>query len=460
MMALRPGDLALSLPTRADDPLLAEAEEACAGPGRARLAGSRRPRTRTAPRSRRARFPAAAVLSASARPRTRSRRRPARLDGRLLPGRAGGGVSLGLGVLGCGSVFAGPYRGMIERLRGRRARTRERRLRRRRAQAPRRRRRTTASTRSSTGPEAVIAHPDVDVVLVLTSMNEHGPLTKAALEAGKHVLVEKPMATSLEEAAELVELSRTRAGTARLRARTSCSARPSARSTRRCARGEVGQAAERRARATAGPGPTGTSGSTGPGGGSLFDLGVYNVTSLCALFGPGAPGDRDGRRRDPRARRQRARRCRSRPTTTRRCCSTSARAASRRSRPGFTMQKYRSPAIELYGSEGTIQLLGDDWAPEGWELWRNEEASWRLFPESDPHWQWTEGLRHLVDCVESGRPTVTRPEHAYHALEIMLAAQAAGPRRRRPRDRERLPRPTLRGRLARGRGRALRPRPP
>ena len=48
------------------------------------------------------------------------------------------------------------------------------------------------------------------------------------------------------------------------------------------------------------------------------------------------------------------------------------------------------------------------------------------FPEPDPHWQWTEGLRHLVDCVESGRPTITRPEHAYHALEVMLAAQAAG----------------------------------
>jgi predicted dehydrogenase len=92
---------------------------------------------------------------------------------------------------------------------------------------------------------------------------------------------------------------------------------------------------------------------------------------------------------------------------------------------GFTMQKYRSPAIELYGSEGTIQLLGDDWAPEGWEIWRNEEASWRLHPETDPHWQWTHGLQHLVDCVESGRPTVTRPEHAYHALEVMLAAQAA-----------------------------------
>ena len=91
---------------------------------------------------------------------------------------------------------------------------------------------------------------------------------------------------------------------------------------------------------------------------------------------------------------------------------------------GFTMQRYRSPAIEVYGSEGTVQLLGDDWAPEGWELWRNGDGAWRIFPESDPHWR---GPRpHLVECVEAGRPTVTRPEHAYHALEVMLAAQAAG----------------------------------
>jgi hypothetical protein len=90
------------------------------------------------------------------------------------------------------------------------------------------------------------------------------------------------------------------------------------------------------------------------------------------------------------------------------------------------MQRYRSPAIEPYGAEGTIQLLGDDWAPEGWELWRNDEGAWRVYPESDPQWQWTDGLRHLVDCVETGRPMVNRPEHAYHVLEIMLAAQAAG----------------------------------
>ena len=41
MMALRPGDLALSLPTRADDALLVEAEEACAGRGARVVAGAR-----------------------------------------------------------------------------------------------------------------------------------------------------------------------------------------------------------------------------------------------------------------------------------------------------------------------------------------------------------------------------------------------------------------------------------
>src|SRR3954464_5586461 len=63
-----------------------------------------------------------------------------------------------------------------------------------------------------TAPEAVIDSDDVDLVLVLTSMNEHGPLARAALAAGKHVLVEKPMATSLEEAAGLLQLAPDAAG--------------------------------------------------------------------------------------------------------------------------------------------------------------------------------------------------------------------------------------------------------
>ena len=47
--------------------------------------------------------------------------------------------------------------------------------------------------RFTTDFEEVVAADDVDLVLVLTSMPQHGPITKAALQAGKHVLVEKPM---------------------------------------------------------------------------------------------------------------------------------------------------------------------------------------------------------------------------------------------------------------------------
>ena len=89
---------------------------------------------------------------------------------------------------------------------------------------------------------------------------------------------------------------------------------------------------------------------------------------------------------------------------------------------GFTMQQYRGPAIELYGTEGTIQMLGDDWDPNGYEMWRNSAGCWECFNESRPDWPWTDGLRHLVECVHEGRDPDLPPEHALHVLEVMLCA--------------------------------------
>jgi predicted dehydrogenase len=329
-------------------------------------------------------------------------------------------MSLGLGVIGCGSVFAGPYRGMIDRLRV----------------AGRvhvsavydvddaKRHGAAAHYEVSPdlrGPEDVV--DAADVVLVLTSMNEHGPLARAALEAGRHVLVEKPMATSLEEAAGLIALAERGPGILVCAPHILLS--PTFRAVHAAVRaGEIGDLLTARAR-YGWAGPWWNEWFYAPGGGSLFDLGVYNVTSLCALFGPArrvtamvgvaipereVNGRRIGVEADDNAH----------------VLLDFGDARFAAVTTGFTMQRYRSPAIEVYGSEGTVQLLGDDWAPEGWELWRNGDGAWRVFPESDPHWQWTEGLRHLVECVEAGRATVTRPEHAYHALEVMLAAQAAG----------------------------------
>lgn len=52
--------------------------------------------------------------------------------------------------------------------------------------------------------DAVLQDPDVDAVLISTPPIAHVPLSVAAIEAGKHVLLEKPMATSVEEARKIV----------------------------------------------------------------------------------------------------------------------------------------------------------------------------------------------------------------------------------------------------------------
>jgi predicted dehydrogenase len=54
----------------------------------------------------------------------------------------------------------------------------------------------------------VLADPEIDAVHVCTPNALHHPISKAALEAGKHVLCEKPLTLSVAEAEELVALAK------------------------------------------------------------------------------------------------------------------------------------------------------------------------------------------------------------------------------------------------------------
>lgn len=57
--------------------------------------------------------------------------------------------------------------------------------------------------------EPMLANPDVQAVMIsATPETTHYPIAKAALEAGKHVLLEKPIALTLSEADELVALAK------------------------------------------------------------------------------------------------------------------------------------------------------------------------------------------------------------------------------------------------------------
>jgi predicted dehydrogenase len=55
---------------------------------------------------------------------------------------------------------------------------------------------------------AAIADPRVDAVMILTPTNTHLEIAQAAFMAGKHVLCEKPLDTTLERAQRLVETGR------------------------------------------------------------------------------------------------------------------------------------------------------------------------------------------------------------------------------------------------------------
>ena len=55
--------------------------------------------------------------------------------------------------------------------------------------------------------EALIADPDLDAVYVLVPTSMHGRWIRAALEAGKHVLCEKPFTANAAEAREIAELA-------------------------------------------------------------------------------------------------------------------------------------------------------------------------------------------------------------------------------------------------------------
>jgi predicted dehydrogenase len=58
--------------------------------------------------------------------------------------------------------------------------------------------------------DAALSDPRVEAVAIATPPSTHYPLVRKALEAGKHVLVEKPLATNAAHAAELIAIAEER----------------------------------------------------------------------------------------------------------------------------------------------------------------------------------------------------------------------------------------------------------
>lgn len=65
-----------------------------------------------------------------------------------------------------------------------------------------------ASIRTTRDAEELLSDPQVDAVSIATPISTHYALAKAALEAGKHVLIEKPMTQTSAQAKSLIALAK------------------------------------------------------------------------------------------------------------------------------------------------------------------------------------------------------------------------------------------------------------
>lgn len=137
-------------------------------------------------------------------------------------------------------------------------------------------------------PDAVIADPSIEVILNLTIPAAHVPVGLAAIEAGKHVYLEKPLGTSVAEASAMLDRAREKGlligaapdtflGAAHQKAR------------RLIAEGAIGDvvggtaAVIDRGMEDWHPNPAFF---FAEGGGPVFDMGPYYLASLINLLGP------------------------------------------------------------------------------------------------------------------------------------------------------------------------------
>jgi predicted dehydrogenase len=273
----------------------------------------------------------------------------------------------------------------------------------------------------------VVGDPAVDVIVVITPPALHAEHVRLALEAGKHVLCEKPVGEGRAEAEPLYRLASERG--LLLMAAPFVQLNPTFRAMwTAVADGAIGR--PHSARALYGTaGATWAAwfhdGSVGP----LAELGIYNLKSLTALLGPAE--EIQVAESTAVAQREVAGELLADPGhDVQHVILRHAGGALSSIVTGQAIQRYRRPALEVYGTEGTANLLGDDWDSSGYELWRNSAAFWESHDSLDSTWLWCDGLRELVACMREGCEPLASSSHDLHLLDIVEAARVASRERR------------------------------
>ena len=285
--------------------------------------------------------------------------------------------------------------------------------------------------------DQMLAGEPFELLVVLTDMQEHERLNRAALTAGKHVWSEKPIANSFAAGRELLELARAK-GVRLWGAPTVVQSPQFAFMAKTCASGALGRLAA--AHASYGhEGPGWSAFFYEKGGGSMPDLAVYNLATLTGLLGP------------------------AKAVVAMTSIVTPKRTVSNKGEVTVAAEdnamlildhgsglfshvqsgfNYFNPhghdganevrhTITVHGREGTMGLVGYDWQPRGVDLATKEAPTFQRHATDAAGYVWQQGASLAAECLATGRELLITPEHALHVVEIMEAARASQDQGRR-----------------------------
>jgi predicted dehydrogenase len=288
--------------------------------------------------------------------------------------------------------------------------------------------------------EALLEQPDLDAVVNLTPIPLHGATSRQILAAGKHLVVEKPIATTVEEADELIDLARAK-GLTYVVAPPNMLQPNRVHARRLVADGVIGQPCFARVRSSHG-GPAAGAWPLDPtwfyqeGSGPLLDMGVYGIHDITGILGPAKRVVAFSGITEP------VRTVRAGPFAGTKIEVTAddntllmldfGRSAFAVVDGTFNVNAAKSPQIEIFGRAGTLNLNNQtqDGTPpleifrfdavpgiDGWITPRGN-----LGDGDRQRYRRAILVKHLADCVANGSHPVTSAEHARHALEIMVKA--------------------------------------
>jgi predicted dehydrogenase len=273
--------------------------------------------------------------------------------------------------------------------------------------------------------EALLAADEVDVVVNLTAPQAHAEVTAAALEAGKHVHSEKPLALRHDEAQELVALAEAR-GVALGCAPATLLGEAQQTAWKLLREGAVGRVRVAYAEAnwarieTWHPAPESLLAV-----GALVDVGVYPLSILTAIFGPARSVTAFAALLEPDRVRRDGVRFRLETPDWITAAVELADGTVARVTATFYVGASKQRGLELHGDDGSLYLATWGEADSRLELQARggEYEPVPLLREPFPGIPFGRAVADLAEAVRDGRPPRASGSQAAHVAEILDAAK-------------------------------------